>query len=54
MNLLDVFYDRQVEKQKSKVFGVMIGIATNNQDPENQGRVKVRFPGISENNESTM
>jgi uncharacterized protein involved in type VI secretion and phage assembly len=35
-----------------RIFGVVIGIVTNNQDPEGLGRVKVRFPWLSESDES--
>lgn len=33
-------------------FGVTIGIVTNNQDPDGLGRVKVRFPWLSDQDES--
>ena len=29
----------------SKIYGVAVGIVTNNKDPQKLGRVKVRFPG---------
>lgn len=32
--------------------GVAVGIVTNNQDPQGLGRVKVRFPWLSDNSES--
>jgi len=35
-----------------KITGVVIGIVTNNQDPEGIGRVKVKFPWLSDDNES--
>ena len=33
--------------------GVVVGIVTNNQDPEGQGRVKVKFPWLSDDAESS-
>ena len=38
--------------QHKKVYGVVIGIVTNNEDRGGMGRVKVRFPWMSENDES--
>lgn len=35
-----------------RFFGVTIGIVTNNQDPDKLGRVKVRFPWLSDQDES--
>jgi uncharacterized protein involved in type VI secretion and phage assembly len=35
-----------------RFFGVMVGIVTNNQDPDGMGRVKVRFPWLSDQDES--
>ncbi|HEX6904121.1 MAG TPA: phage baseplate assembly protein V [Thermoanaerobaculia bacterium] len=35
-----------------RVYGVTVGVVTNNQDPEGLGRVKVRFPWLSEQDES--
>ncbi len=34
------------------VHGLGIGVVTNNKDPENQGRVKVKFPWLAEQSES--
>ena len=38
--------------QQTKIYGVVIGIVTNNEDRGGMGRVKVRFPWMSENDES--
>lgn len=38
--------------QESRIYGVVIGIVTNNQDDSGQGRVKVRFPWLSDAHES--
>ena len=35
-----------------QAFGVASGIVTNNQDPDEQGRVKLRFPWLSDDNET--
>jgi len=39
-------------KHRSKIYGVIIGIVTNNKDPDQLGRVKVKFPRISGDDES--
>ena len=35
-----------------RFFGVVVGVITNNQDPENMHRVKVKFPWLGDNIES--
>jgi uncharacterized protein involved in type VI secretion and phage assembly len=35
-----------------RLFGLVVGIVTNNQDPDGFGRVKVRFPWLSDDEES--
>jgi phage baseplate assembly protein V len=40
------------ENITGQLFGVTVGIVTNNQDPDGMGRVKVRFPWLSDENES--
>lgn len=35
-----------------RIYGVVVGIVTNNDDPEKMSRIKVRFPWLSENDES--
>jgi uncharacterized protein involved in type VI secretion and phage assembly len=39
-------------QQRNRFYGVTVGIVTNNQDPDGLGRVKVRFPWLSDENES--
>jgi uncharacterized protein involved in type VI secretion and phage assembly len=46
---------RDLENQPNPatgIFGVMVGIVTNNQDPEKLGRVKVKIPRLSGSDES--
>jgi phage baseplate assembly protein V len=38
--------------QSDRFYGVMVGVVTNNQDPENMHRIKVRFPWLSNDVES--
>lgn len=42
----------QAEWERDRFYGVMVGIVTNNEDPDGQGRVKLRFPWLSEEHES--
>jgi uncharacterized protein involved in type VI secretion and phage assembly len=53
MNLLELFVpDMDAESSRSKVYGVVVGVVTNNQDPDGMGRVKVRFPWLNDTDES--
>ncbi len=38
--------------ENNRIYGVVIGIVTNNEDASGQGRVKVRFPWLSDEDES--
>ncbi len=42
----------QTRRSESKIFGVVAGIVINNKDPEKLGRVKVKIPRISGEEES--
>ena len=45
MSITDVL--EQGRRSESKIYGVVVGIVTNNKDPEELGRVKVKLPRIS-------
>ena len=49
-HLLDVLSPSTHES--GRVYGVVVGIVTNNKDPDNMARVKVRFPWLSDDEES--
>ncbi len=38
--------------RRGRVYGMVVGVVTNNQDPDGLGRVKVKFPWLSEEDES--
>jgi uncharacterized protein involved in type VI secretion and phage assembly len=40
------------QKVENRIYGVVVGVVTNNQDPDSLGRVKVRFPWLSDDVES--
>jgi uncharacterized protein involved in type VI secretion and phage assembly len=53
MNLLGALLDMQAQPgADARLFGLVVGVVTNNQDPDNLGRVKLRFPWLSESEES--
>ena len=53
MNLLDTPLPVDTRSGPSgRIDGVVVGIVTNNDDPDNLGRVKVKLPWLSDNQES--
>jgi uncharacterized protein involved in type VI secretion and phage assembly len=53
MNLYDMLAGRQQYMSDSnKIVGIVVGLVTNNKDPANLGRVRVKFPWFSEQDES--
>jgi len=50
MSITDILSDSKV--RRSKIYGVVIGVVTNNKDPDGLGRVKVKIPRISGDDES--
>jgi uncharacterized protein involved in type VI secretion and phage assembly len=41
-----------VSRDRQRVYGVVTGVVTNNQDPDKLGRVRVNFPWLSDEDES--
>lgn len=53
MNLLQLMTSSPThEMHACKIYGVVVGVVTNNKDPDKLGRIKVQFPWLSEENES--
>lgn len=53
MNAFGALLDLQSPPDAGRrVFAVVVGVVTNNQDPDKLGRVKLRFPWLSESEES--
>ncbi len=53
MNLLEIVSDVEMREQwRCRRYGVVVGIVSNNQDPDGLGRVKVKFPWLAADQES--
>ncbi|MBM3235946.1 phage tail protein [Candidatus Poribacteria bacterium] len=53
MNIFDILTDEDQEEARTRrINGVAVGIVTNNKDPDGMGRVKLKFPWLSDSNES--
>jgi uncharacterized protein involved in type VI secretion and phage assembly len=53
MKPLDVFFDMETrEAIANRIPGVVVGVVTNNEDPEGRRRVRVKFSWLSEVDES--
>jgi len=51
MSMLDVLLGAE-DRAAKRLFGLVVGVVTNNTDPDGLGRVKVRFPWLSNSEES--
>jgi uncharacterized protein involved in type VI secretion and phage assembly len=47
-----LFDEGEPDARTTRINGVVVGIVTNNEDPDDLGRVKVRFPWLSAEDES--
>jgi uncharacterized protein involved in type VI secretion and phage assembly len=52
MNLLSLLSGIPDHTSAYHFYGVVVGIVTNNKDPDKLGRIKVRFPWLSDDDES--
>lgn len=53
MNILDVILGPAgAEPSPGGIHGVVVGVVTNNNDPDGMGRVKVKFPWLNDTDES--
>src|SRR6185436_7265155 len=53
VNLTDLLVSNEDrETDVARIHGVVVGVVTNNQDPDGMGRVKVKFPWLSDDEES--
>ena len=53
MNLYNAIAgDLDAMARTGRIYGVVVGIVTNNEDPDDQGRVKIKYPWLSAGEES--
>ena len=53
MSVVDLLTDEhERQRQTQRVVGVAIVVVTNNQDPQGFGRVRIKFPWLSDGTES--
>lgn len=50
--LFDILMSEELRASSGRINGVVVGVVTNNQDPDGMGRVKVKFPWLSDQDES--
>jgi uncharacterized protein involved in type VI secretion and phage assembly len=51
-SLIDLLQPHGSSQAQGRFYGVVMAIVTNNQDPSNMARVRVKFPWLSDDNES--